>query len=57
MTRSSLSPRERAAVEDGVGKLRSKVAIVTGAPRSIGRAIAESLATEGAQVVVHYRRA
>jgi 3-oxoacyl-[acyl-carrier protein] reductase len=55
MTRPGLSPSSPAAAEPGVGTLRSKVAIVTGAPRSIGRAIAESLAAEGARLVVHYR--
>ncbi|PIG95511.1 3-oxoacyl-[acyl-carrier-protein] reductase [Gloeocapsopsis sp. IPPAS B-1203] len=35
-------------------KLRDKVAIVTGASRGIGKAIALSLASEGANVVVNY---
>lgn len=35
--------------------LRGKVAIVTGARRSIGQAVAVALAGDGARVVVHYR--
>ncbi|CAM5281102.1 hypothetical protein SANTM175S_03657 [Streptomyces antimycoticus] len=35
--------------------LGGKTALVTGAPRSIGRAIAEALAEEGANIVLHYR--
>lgn len=37
-----------------MGSLSGKAAIVTGASRGIGRAIAERLAAEGARVVVNY---
>ena len=35
-------------------KLKDKVALVTGASRGLGKAIALQLASEGAQVVVNY---
>jgi len=38
-----------------MGKLAAKVAVVTGASKGIGAAIAKRLAVEGASVVVHYR--
>jgi NAD(P)-dependent dehydrogenase (short-subunit alcohol dehydrogenase family) len=37
-----------------VNKLNGKTALVTGAARGIGRAIALALAEGGAQVLVHY---
>ena len=38
------------------GRLRGQVALVTGAAVRLGREIASALATEGADVVVHYHR-
>jgi NAD(P)-dependent dehydrogenase (short-subunit alcohol dehydrogenase family) len=40
----------------GLYGLKGKAALVTGGARRLGRAVAEALAREGADVVVHYRR-
>lgn len=42
------------ALPENLQRLRERVAIVTGASRGIGKAIALSLASEGANVVVNY---
>jgi NAD(P)-dependent dehydrogenase (short-subunit alcohol dehydrogenase family) len=45
------------AAADVMGQLRDKIALVTGASRGIGRAIALRLGAEGATVAIHYNTA
>ena len=53
---SELIPQPASSVEEyrGSGKLKSKVAIVTGGDSGIGRAVAIAFAKEGADIVIAY---
>src|SRR5262249_56420907 len=46
----------RLGADPTVGRLESKIALVTGGGRGIGRGIALEFAREGADVAVNYRR-
>jgi len=46
---------QRVGEQQAAGKLAGKVALITGAGRGIGQAIALAFAEEGADITVHYR--
>lgn len=53
---SEMTPRPKAenAAHHGAGKLKNKVAIITGGDSGIGRAVAIAFAREGAQLAISY---
>lgn len=53
---TKMEPKPESTVEEynGSGKLRSKVAIITGGDSGIGRAVAIAFAKEGADIVIAY---
>jgi len=48
---SAQQPQENNSMSKTVGRLKGKVAVITGAARGIGRAITLTLAREGANIV------
>jgi 3-oxoacyl-[acyl-carrier protein] reductase len=54
MTGTHATERPAGAAARSAGRLQGRTAIVTGARRSIGRAIVMALADDGANPVVHY---
>src|SRR6202034_1551231 len=52
--KAAVNPHKHHPRESQMSKLKGKVAVVPGASKGIGAAIAKALASEGASVVVNY---